>query len=85
MKCYPILIKKEKNGTSLVVQWLRLCASNAGGMGSIPGWGSSACHVVWPKKKKKKKEKNGNCFLKTPTSSHLFRFADVSPVLGMKR
>ena len=24
------------SGTSLAVQWLRLCASNAGGMGSIP-------------------------------------------------
>ena len=27
-------------GTSLVVQWLRLCAPNAGGLGSIPGWGT---------------------------------------------
>ena len=27
-------------GTSLVVQWLRLCPSNAGGMGLIPGWGT---------------------------------------------
>ena len=27
--------------TSLVVQWLRLLASNGGGTGSIPGWGSS--------------------------------------------
>ena len=26
-------------GTSLVVQWLRLCASTAEGMGSIPGQG----------------------------------------------
>ena len=25
------------SGTSLVVQWLRLCASNARGMDSIPG------------------------------------------------
>ena len=24
------------SGTSLAVQWLRLCASNAGGVGSIP-------------------------------------------------
>ena len=29
---------KRLNGTSLVVQWLRLCASNAGDMSSIPGW-----------------------------------------------
>ena len=26
--------------TSPVVQWLRLRASNAGGAGSIPGWGT---------------------------------------------
>ena len=25
------------SGTSLVIQWLRLCTSNAGGVGSIPG------------------------------------------------
>ena len=28
----------NKNVTSLLVQWLRLCASNAGGKGSVPGW-----------------------------------------------
>ena len=27
-------------GTSLVVQWLRLCAPNSGGLGSIPGQGA---------------------------------------------
>ena len=27
-------------GTCLVVQWLRLCAPNAGGLGSIPGRGT---------------------------------------------
>ena len=27
-------------GTSLVVQWLRLHAPNAGGLGSIPVWGA---------------------------------------------
>ena len=29
-----------KGGTSLVVQWLRLCTPNAGVMGSIPGQGT---------------------------------------------
>ena len=38
-----------------MVQWLRPRASTAGGMGSIPGQGTSACCVVWPKKKKLKK------------------------------
>ena len=29
-------------GTSLVIQWLRLRALNAGGLGLIPGWGTRA-------------------------------------------
>ena len=36
------------------VQWLRFCASTAGGTGSIPGQGSCACHAMQhhpPKKK----------------------------------
>ena len=37
-------------GTSLAVQWLRLCASNAGGAGSIPGRGTRIPHATWPKK-----------------------------------
>ena len=39
-------------GTSLAVQWLRLCASNAGGAldaGSNPSQGTKIPHV-WPKK-----------------------------------
>ena len=34
---------KERQGTSLVVQWLRLCAPNAGGLGSIPDWETRSC------------------------------------------
>ena len=46
-------------GTSLVVQWLRLCASNAGDMGSIPGQGTKIPHACRARKKKKKdKPKN---------------------------
>ena len=44
-------LEKNRYGTSLAVQWLRLHASTAGGTGSIPGWGSSTCHTVRPKKK----------------------------------
>ena len=42
-------------GTSLVVQWLRLHASNAGGMVFDPWLGNldPTCCTVWPKKKKK--------------------------------
>ena len=43
----------------MVVQWLRLCASNSGAMCSIPGLGQgtkiSTCYVVWPKKRKEKR------------------------------
>ena len=31
---------KTCDGTSLVAQWLRLCAPNAGDLGSIPGQGT---------------------------------------------
>ena len=41
--------------TSLVVQWLRLCASTAGGTGSIPGgWTKIPACCSVPQKKKKK-------------------------------
>ena len=41
-------------GVSLAVQWLRLHASNAGGTGSILGWGTELPHaVVQPEKKTK--------------------------------
>ena len=35
-------------GTSLVVQWLRLCAPNAGGLGLIHGQGSRF-YILQPK------------------------------------
>ena len=56
-------------GTSLVVQWLRLCASTAGGVGLIPGGEDPTCCAPWPKKEKK----TGGCF-----SFHL-----VPPVSGL--
>ena len=37
------VVKKKKKtnlGTSLVVQWLRIWDSMAGGIGLIPGWGT---------------------------------------------
>ena len=34
------MTEKKTLGTSLVVQWLRLLAPNAGGMGPIPGQGT---------------------------------------------
>ena len=42
---------KRFPGNSLVVQWLRLSASTAGGAGLIPGWGTKVPHAsaAWPK------------------------------------
>ena len=47
-------------GTFLVVQWLKNCASNAEGLGSIPCPVTKIPHtsVAWPKSKLKKKKKN---------------------------
>ena len=47
--------KDEVTGTSLAVQWLRLQAPNAGGMGVISGKGSKISHAMWHGKKKKKR------------------------------
>ena len=33
-------------GTSQVVQWLKLCAANAGDVGSIPSWGTKIPHAM---------------------------------------
>lgn len=41
-------------GGFLVVQWLRLCASNAGGLGSIPGGETKTSHATQCDQKKKK-------------------------------
>ena len=39
-------LKWVDSGTSLAVQWLRLHASTAGGMGSIPGRGTKIPHAA---------------------------------------
>ena len=44
-------------GTSLAVQWLRICASTAGGTGSILGQETKIPQVVWLGWKVKKKKK----------------------------
>ena len=38
-----------------MVQWLRICACTAGGMGSIPGQGNKIPHVTQCSQKEKKK------------------------------
>ena len=50
------MLKKKEKGNSLVVLWLRLCASTAGGTGSIPGQGTKIPHAAQHGQKKKKNE-----------------------------
>ena len=42
-----IAINMSPEGTSLVVQWLRLHGSNAGGAGLIPGQGTKIPYATW--------------------------------------
>ena len=42
-------------GTSLVVQWFRICASTPGGVHWIPGWGIKIPHSMGYDQKRKKK------------------------------
>ena len=44
--------KLFNEGTSLAVQWLRLRAFPARGVGSIPSRGTKSLHAVWPKGEK---------------------------------
>ena len=43
----PQMVLRQTARTSLAIQWLRLWASTAGGMGSIPGWETKIAHAVW--------------------------------------
>ena len=47
------LPEQENPRTSLAVQWLRLCVSNAGGVGLIPGQGTKIPHTAQHSQKKK--------------------------------
>ena len=44
---------KRELGTCLAVQWLRLCTSTAGGMGSVPDRGAKIPHAAWGGQKHK--------------------------------
>ena len=44
--------RNNRRGTSLAVQWLRLRAPNAGGMGWIPGQGTKIPHATQHGQKK---------------------------------
>ena len=41
-----IFVEIKLTGISLAVQWLRLCASNVGGLGLIPGQRTKILHAT---------------------------------------
>ena len=57
VECEPI--KRVTWGTSLAVQWLRLCAPNVGDGGSFPGQGTKIPHAT-----KHRQNNNNNFFRK---------------------
>ena len=65
-------LQSSKKGTSLVAQWLRLCASNARGVGLIPGQGTKIPHAIQcgQKKKKNKALRGNNSILDFHTYRH---------------
>ena len=61
-KIYLHVLIKEADWTCLVVQWLRLCASTARGMGSVPGQGTKIPTCPWRGQKEKEQKKNLKVF-----------------------
>ena len=55
---------KRSEGTCLMVQWLRLPASNAGDVGSIPGQGTKIPHASGTKNQNIKQKQYCNKFNK---------------------
>ena len=53
-----VYIKRPVRGTSLAVQCLRLCSSNAEGVGSIPDWGTKIPKAAWWGRRKKSTQKS---------------------------
>ena len=54
---------KEKSGrTSLVVQWLRLHTSKAGGTSLILGWGAKILHAKWHGQKRERRVEGNACW-----------------------
>ena len=45
----PGVHQNGRRGLNLAVQWLRLCAFNAGAVGSIPGRRTKIPHTTQPK------------------------------------
>lgn len=54
---FKIIRVVKRTGISLLVQWLEFQTSTAGGMGSVPGWGSKILLSLWCRQKNKKKNR----------------------------
>ena len=76
------VIKTHRSGTSLAAQWLRLHASSAGSISSIPGRGTKIPHAVQPKKKTQNKTKKHVDPNHTHTHTHTHTFTGLPSVLG---
>ena len=63
--------QRNESRTSLAVQWLRLHASTAGGLGSIPGWVTKIPHAHGAAKKKKTEKKRKENHNEIPLYTHL--------------
>ena len=65
------------------VQWVRRCASSAGGLGSLLGWGTKISHALWLKKLKKKKKKEEEDLIVEPWKCTMgkqgFIFEEMNP------
>ena len=66
--------KSNPLGTSLVVQWLRICTSTSGSLGSIPSWGTKIQYAAWCDQKIK-------TFLNNCILSHIL-MSNVNPDYG---
>ena len=70
--------KKIVFATSLTVQWLRLCAYIAGGVGLIPGWGTNIPHAVRCGQKKNHQKTKTVLRLKLRLSNTLYKLNEVT-------
>ena len=68
------------NGTSLAVQWLRLCTAAPGYTSSVPAQGTKFLHNVAQPKKKKMKERMVRC-----SDTRRWKDLPVSPRLALTR
>ena len=82
--------ENRTEGISLVVQWLRICISIVGGMGSTPGLGPKISRTSWcGQKKKKEKERESSkvtvcvfaCFLELLVANFHFIYSSLTVIV----